>query len=463
MATFRGFVRSIQVRDDGWVECVLEAVHAGNTRHTFFIEDIDGAIEYAHRRLAKISLLRDALVRVLPVELEYRQDPEQGDLIDDLTIYVRPSIEEGIDTRRIEGVVIGIAVVERGPKPASPGYLDQADLAGVALLLTDGSIEQVMLDLQRPDTGSGAAMLSIVREAHRTRRPLGIYLAYRSQSNASSGGDSTGRDWSYTHSKGMTNAPQKSEPEYIRGVEWITVNEKNLDYVYAYIERLGQRYESYEADAAPALSHVRVLYTTAPGQTPAGDISDNGSFTPATLDAWVHSDSPLLARLEAALRDKLQVKLGLDEANIHEVEIIGHLGSAARPIWIEVKRSALPIEGGLPCDNTPTIQYPTQAALNEIPVSVAWTGEAYFNEGIWRFVVRSGSPYRLSIDGKPCCEPAALPAASRGAYLDVSYIEETTPNSAGCHAYLCGMHTVEIVLTGRNCQQPFKLQVYRIR
>ena len=85
MATYRGFVKVLQVREDGWVEFVLEAVHAGNTTKTFFIEDLDGSLDDVHRRLGQLSLLRDALARVLPVEAEYVEDPEKGTLLEDLT------------------------------------------------------------------------------------------------------------------------------------------------------------------------------------------------------------------------------------------------------------------------------------------------------------------------------------------------------------------------------------------
>ena len=61
MAIYRGFVQSILVRDDGWVETAIEAVHAGNAIQTFFIPNLDGDLTQAHKRLGQLSLLRDAL------------------------------------------------------------------------------------------------------------------------------------------------------------------------------------------------------------------------------------------------------------------------------------------------------------------------------------------------------------------------------------------------------------------
>ena len=242
-----------------------------------------------------------------------------------------------------------------------------------------------------------------------------------------------------------------------------------MDYVYAYIERLGQRYESYEASSAPALSNVRVVYTTAPGQTPEGDISDNGSFAPQRRESWVHGDSPLLKRLDAALRDQLQVALGLRENRIHEVELVAGLGSIAQPIWIKANRCPLPPQDDdCLCDNTPTVRQPGTQDLDELRIRVAWRAEAYFSEGIWRFVLVSGSGSKLQIDGKePCCDTGdpCGPAQAGSIEQDMALhrLYERQGRSAQCHAYLRGLHHIELTVCGRRCAEPFQLKVYRIR
>jgi hypothetical protein len=444
MATYRGFVDSVQIRDDGWVEFVVQAVHAGNARKTFFIESLDGDVESANRRLGQLSLLRDALARTLPLEVEYSDDPESGALVEDLTVTPRPSIEGRRGTRRIEGVVIGVALTERGPESASSPYRDEADLAGATLLAEDGTVEQVLLDLQRPDPLTGHAMLELLQAAHRTRRPVAVLVT------AEVRGDEirASRD---------VAATGKTAPGYVQACEWLTVPEELLEEVVAFVERLGQRYESFDAGEASALSNVRVTYTTAPEQMPEGDVSENGSFVPQTLEAWVHGDSPLLDRLEAALRDRLQVRLGLSGSDVHAVDVIGHLGSAARPIWIQVERRVLePGEGSARCENVPTIQTPTPEAFGELTVALSWTGDGYFNEGIWRFVIRTPAHVDLRIDGElcPCGES---PDRER------DEISSDGQAPVVCHAYLNGLHRAELVLTGRTCSQPFQLRAYRIR
>jgi|GEM_PF-3744543 len=461
MAIYRGFVQSLQVRDDGWVEFVLQAVHAGNALKTFFISDLDGDILTAHKRLADLSLLRDAIARILPVEVEYNSDAEQGNLVQDLTIYPRPSIDGREPGQRIEGVVIGLSIFERGPESATTPYRDEADVAGITLLTDAGTLEQHLLDLQRPDPMTAQAMLGLLREAFRTRRRVAILVSARLGNEPNRKGRSLVAMNTSDAVAGRSNAGGKTS-DFIQACEWITAADETLDFVYAFIERLGQRYESYEVDEAPAFSHVRVLYTTCPGQTPEGDVSDNGSFAPQTAEAWVHDDSPLLVRLEAALRDKLQVKLGLKDTKVHEVEIVGHLGSAARPIWIRVYRALLPpaSDTGL-CENVPTIRTPAASDFNEVPFAVAWRGLAYFNEGIWRFVIKSGEECNLLVDGEtPCCEQ---PSASH--VMETSTVGNLLRygRATQCHAYLKGLHRVELILSGHTCAEPFELLAYRIR
>lgn len=436
MPLFRGFVLSIEVRNDGWVETVLEAVHANNARGTFFIRNLDGDLTQSNRRLGHLSLLRDALARVLPVELEYTEDQEQGDLVDNITILPRPSIDGRVGTRWIEGVVIGLGITELWPPNAASPYLDGPDLASVTLLQDDGSVVGLLLDLQRPDPLTAQDELKILSASHRTRRPVQVLV--------SGGQEDTGKSRGNAPGIAATTSGQ-GQSSYIQATRWVVVPETDLNYIYAFIERLGQRYESYADNDATALWSVKVVYTTAPAQTPEGDVSDNGSFVSQTAIAWVPDDSPLLARLEAALRDSLQVKLGLNGDRIHEVEMVSHLGSAARPIWIvdDFRLCCEPDSSGQ-CTNVPTIQAPSATEFNNIPRAVTWCGQAYFNEGVWRFLV-GGVSSRLLIDGCNICGT------------------ETQQSDYQKHAYLKGMHKVELQIKDYVCSSTFQMRIYRIR
>jgi len=459
MATLRGFVETIEVRGDGWCSIALDAVNAGNTLQTFFIPSLDGDLTQNNKRLGQLSLLRDALARVLPVEVDYTSSKDQGNLIDDVIIHPRPSIDARPGTVTVDGVVIGLSVNELWPQSDSSPYLDAPDVANVIVLTDAGDVQGLLLDLQRPDPLTAQAEFRLLRMAYSSRRPVELLV---SVTNSQPGNPTTG-----------TNAPKKTPASaakpsdtqsgtgYIQATRFLALPESDLSYAYAFIERLGQRYESYSSTAAPAISHVKVVYTTAPGQTPEGDVSDNGSFAPQRLTAWVPDDSPLLIRLDIALRDNLQVKLGLPvvktqgdnaqdnpaQANqIHEVELVSHLGSAARPLWIveDCKFTACDSSDSS-CTNVPTVQGPSAVSFTSVAHSMSWQGKGYFQEGIWRFILGTGISGEIKIDGKAIC-------CSRP---DQTNLLE--------HAYLKGLHCVEIGLSGVTCASAFTIQIYRIR
>ncbi len=97
-----------------------------------------------------------------------------------------------------------------------------------------------------------------------------------------------------------------------------------------------------------------------------------------TQSAWVPDASPLIQLLTNCIEKKLQVILGLYENQIHEVEIISHLGSAARPVWLCIKQSLheSECEGVGACSNVPTIASPTEKTMGAMPFSLCWEGKA---------------------------------------------------------------------------------------
>jgi hypothetical protein len=459
MATLRGFVETIEVRGDGWCSIALDAVNAGNTLQTFFIPNLDGDLTQNNKRLGQLSLLRDALARVLPVEIDYTSSADQGNLIDDVIIHPRPSLDARPGTVTVDGVVIGLSVNELWPQSDSSPYLDAPDVANVIVLTDAGDVQGLLLDLQRPDPLTAQAEFRMLRMAYRSRRPVQLLVSAADPGQA--GQPSAAAGAKETNTAAAKPSDTQTGGGYIQATRFVALPESDLSYVYAFLERLGQRYESYNSTAAPAISHVKVVYTTAPGQTPEGDVSDNGSFTPQRLTAWVPDDSPLLVRLDTALRNNLQVKLGLpvvqaqgdnaqtnpvEPGQIHEVELVSHMGSAARPIWIveECKFTACD-SGDASCTNVPTVQGPGAASFTSVAHSMSWHGKGYFQEGIWRFILGTGICGEIKIDGKTiCCSKPDQP----------NLLE---------HAYLKGLHCVEIELCGVTCASAFTIQIYRIR
>lgn len=296
MGTFKGLIDTLEVRDDGWVEVIIEAVQSGNTKETFYIKNLDGDITMAHKRLAQLCLLRDAISRILPIEIDYEIDEAQGNLIHEVLVHPRPSIQGRNINTSVEGVVIGVSITEIGLVSGS-SFEDTPDLAGITLLQDDGTLLYLLLDIQREEVLTMHAMLFFLQEAYKTRHPVRLWLSSLLSNNTP--GRNPGNSIS-THSDGSFSTANHPIG-YIESCEWLTVTEEDLDYCYAFIERLGQRYESYDALDASALSHVKVVYTTSPGQTPEGDISDNGSFQPITQIGWLHCASPLFHLLKTGL------------------------------------------------------------------------------------------------------------------------------------------------------------------
>lgn len=492
MTTFKGIVNTVLIRDDGWVEVIGQAVHAGNTTITLFIKDLDGDITMAHKRLGQLSLLRDAVTRVLPVEIDYEADPAQGNLITEVMVHPRPSIDGRTLGSQIQGIVIGISIAEIEITSGASPYLDPPDLAGITLLKEDGNVVNLLLDLQREEKLTMHAMLKLLQTAHKTRRPVIVTTSIMSQK---------GND-GFIKSTFYNSSSINNQYVYIENCQWVTVPEELLTYSYAFIERLSERYESYTVNNVPALYQVNVTYTTAPAQTPEGDISDNGSFHPVTQSGWIHDDSPLLKFLKLALKKRLQVKLGMLDNQIHEVEVISHLGSAARPIWICVKNSILQNKLGDTCSNTPTIQSPSNnPAMQNAAFSMMLKGQAYFNEGIWRFQVNTSIPYQLIIDCRApccsssdhqchCCSPCQNEKDCHSNNTSCSccctnstcqnYCNSTNNACCNCknnsqntndqntqnepvHLYLKGVHNVKLILCGYHAAEPFELLIYRIR
>lgn len=439
MPTYRGFVETLESRSDGWVELTLCAAHSGGQRRTFLIPNLDGDLEKTNRRLAQLGLARDALARVLPVELQFSSDQEQGDLVDDLAIHPRPSFESRRGGRWVSGVVIGVGVHERGPENASTPYRDEADLASVTLLADDGTVEGLLIDLQRPDPGTGAALLELATLSWRTRRKVEaqVYSAFEDRPKL----------------RARITDPA---PGFVIVLRFPALESVDLDLVDAFVERITQRSASFDSSDAPGYSHCDVDITTAPEQSPIGDVSENGTFQPTTRTARIHLDHPALSHLREALCSGLAVRLGLVENQIHQVTLISPLGSAARPIWITTRREPVCEDGARPCDNVPTVRTPSAQVLDQTPLSQRWSGDGYFRAGIWRFVVESAhtGSVHLTVDGVP---PACYEAPT------ATHDHPARDFAKVAHAYLEGLHRVELLIRDRACSASFRFAAYRIR
>ncbi|MDJ0765589.1 MAG: hypothetical protein QNJ97_21585 [Myxococcota bacterium] len=455
MPTLHGFVSALETRSSGWVEVKILAPHASNTVGIAYITNLDGDLSIAHRKLAQVGLLRDALAHTLPVAITYQVQENEGNVIDDVTLLPLRSIDGRLSTAWVEGVVMGVMVRERNPESTASPYADQPDEARVVILLSGGNIETYIIDLQRPLTDTGHAIRLMCEASRRTRRTLRLQVHFdREEKMGTDGGIAV-------------------------GAEWPNLTPRTLKEVNAFIEQVGQRSESYDNGELRTVDAIWVRYTTAPDMVPEGDISENGSFQPVTATAWLHVDSPMVGTLKDALSQGLQVRLGLIEDEIHSVEISGPLGSAVRPIWVTVSMDPICDDPETVCINIPTIQAPSDKDLNRVPHAVAWRGDGYFNKGIWRFIILSGGEICLKIDGEiPCAKALAgavgaskvpMPEIAKGrateaSWNDVEYeLSRKRITGIAAHAYMNGMHKVQVIIRGQTCKTPFRMLVYRIR
>lgn len=443
MPSVQGFVQSLEARSDGSVAVEVLSPHSGNQRQTLTLPNLDGDLTKVHKKLAQLGLLRDALSATLPVVLQYHVDAKQGDLLDEITALPTRSIEGRLGGSWVSGRVLGLVVRERGPESASSPYRDEADEALVVFLLDSGDIETYRLDLQRRYQDTGHAVFGMCSEARRLRRTIRLFV----------------------HAK---SAPERvnraaADTGLVLGSDWPAVATAGLQEVPCFIERLGQRRESYDAGERRTFDHLWVSYRTAPEMSPEGDVSANGAFVPESGVAWVHADSPLAVTLRAALQDGLQVRLGLQADEIHSVELYCPLASAARPVWISFDSAPLCSEPQPHCVSVPTIQGPTHAVLDAVPHDVRWRGTGWFARGLWRLTVVSAGPTALRIDGKAPCFRVEPTAAQTGMKYRADDKEPKDARVLVAHAYLCGVHEVELDVTSHSCGGPFRFLAYRIR
>lgn len=453
MPTVQGFVQSLEARSDGSVAVDVLSPHSGNQRRTVTIQNVDGDLTKVNKKLAQVGLLRDALSATLPVVVQYHTDDKQGDLVDEVTALPTRSIEGRLGGNWIGGWVIGLLARERGPESTASPYRDEADDASVVLLLDGGNVETYRIDLQRRYEATGHAVLSMCAEARRTRRRIELFVHAPERRDDAAGHAAQG------------------DVEFALGARWETLRTESLQEVLAFVERIGQRTESYDQTELRTVDHLWVSYRTAPPMQPEADVSANGSFVPVSGLAWVHRDSPLAETLREALQDGLQVSLGLLGDEIHMVELLCPLASAARPVWITFETAPLCEEPSTSCVTVPTIQNPTEATLNNVPHNVRWHGTGWFARGIWRIVVSSAGKTSILIDCKaPCVRKSEELQMSTDigvrdapvSNLPINMRPER-PTVLIAHAYLDGVHELTFDVSGHTCSSLFRVVIYRIR
>ena len=438
MPTIRGFVEALEIGRAGLASVFL--LHADGSRATYTIADLDADPERFNERLSALGLLRDAMDRAEPVELEFEGRDGSGGSIIRVRRLTRDMLERPKETQRASGQVIGLAIgIEAHPELPEPS--DWAVLA----LMVDGNAERFIVPVQTPERTTSRSMIDLAQAAQQSGSALTVdYEPKRRLIVAMEIGAGGGRG----------------------------AGGRELEEFDAFVERIAH---------APDLGMMVVAVTTAPPFGPGeGNVVPLAPFTPAAVQLLVLRGSPEYALFEAALRDLLRVRVRafgppdrpddndgdgtgatiaagkvvhagagqMQPLLVQSAEVLAALCSAARPVWIQVNRRSLDVGPDAEClEGVPTSDLSPRTMRDmHLPYRAEWRGIACCNHGVYRFQFELDVPFTVTVDDEELC----LHADPDGEHLFA-------------HACLHGEHQVCVTLDDWTCDQKFVMDVYRIR
>jgi hypothetical protein len=441
MATHRGFVQSIQI--DRAAVATIVVVHADASIGTYIIQDLDGDPERFNERLSKLAILRDAMNRAEPVEIEH-ETIEQGEEIEIAIRITRDAIAPLSSLEQHSGIVVDLVVLGQNGVDASGDIHCQAT---VTLLAADLSTFTAILDLQLPERLVASDQLDMLRDAQNTGSS--VRLVVSTVAGASPNIVSVALGDAYGSDGGTGSASQIS----------------------GFVETLSL-IKDFPTEST-VFAHVR--FTTAPDFSGPGNSVSNAPFDPQTIDLLVPRSSPAYDLFEVALRDKLRMRVQATQvqsggstappgsANLAAVgtgppatysivsgaELVAPLASASRPVWVKVTRESLDCgpQTEACADGVPSSDL-TVSTLRDlkIPYAACWEGIGCFNHGVYRFQFQLASPFKVAVDCKTLC-----------------LHDSTDPTVKFAYACLDGDHCVEICFEKWTCDQEFNFDVYRLR
>jgi hypothetical protein len=470
VATTRGFVGRIEVGRGGLVRATL--VNEGG-RTIYTVSDIDGDPERFNERLTKVGILRDAMNRVEPVEIETEGD-KGGNEIERVARITRDQLLDDGTMSLISGLVLKVLVESRN---AIQGSGEAHDNAQVSLIGLDGTTHDARLDLQAPERLVAIEQLRMLSDALESGAIVRLLV------------------------NSKDDAEESGTPEIVS--VWVGAGsnddrgEDSASIVCGFVESLGTMLPAAVASAAGSLALARI--TSGPELSGAGGTVDPAPFTPATLGFLVARGSVVYALLEAAVWENVRVRVrflellgrdGHDNADISRdkvvisrdkgakkvaaeytgtvetpdadgegmVEVKGlllsaelqaPLASASRPVWVHIDREMLDRGPEADCvPGLPSTSLRTRTLRDlRIPYPAEWIGYGCFNHGVYRFQMVAPARSQIVVDGEPLC---LFPGGKDGDVV-VGY------------ACLEGDHCVTVQIPEYVCDTDFDLDVYRVR
>jgi hypothetical protein len=457
MAVVQGFVQKIEVNRGGLVTATL--ILTDGTTAAFTIQDLDGDPERFNERLSKLGLLRDAMNRAEPVEIDHDtvNGTEEIERIDRIT---RDDIGLTTALVSLSGMVLAVQVTAQTLIAAG---LDSPDTASVTLLASDLSVQTCTLNLQAPERLVAEAQLNILvgAQANGDTVELMVQSADNTIRTVAVGSGGSGLS-------GGGNA--------------ITVS--------GFVETLGLIGSG--SSLGSGSEFATATFTTAPEFTGPGNTVAPDPFTPKLLTFLVPKSSPAYELFEAGLRDNLRMRVRYvssdtksgqnnpaagnnptgatpapaapgsstqtgtpgDVTNLPTlialaVELLAPFASASRPVWIAICRDSLDCgpEGCGCTEGVPSSDLAVKTLRDlRIPYTAVWRGYGCFNHGVYRFQINQTCGVKLVVCGeKRCLYPSTDKTALFG------------------YACVHGDCEVIVELEDWTCDKDFQIDVYRIR
>lgn len=441
MPTVRGFVQQIEIGRAGLVRVFL--IHADGSQGTYVIRDLDGDPERFNERLAKLGILRDAMNRAEPVEVEHIGDDDAGEVIDRVRRISRDDLTTRVDLNQAVGLVLDVTVTTENGIDADGERLDSAT---IRMLTTQLEGLLLRLVLQPPERGVALAQLDLLEEARRSG-VLARVVFDRSDRHL----DIVGVAVDVTTDRS--------------GVE-------DGQVVDGFVESLGLL--SAGVGLGP---FARVRFTTAPPFTGSGNTISMMTFEPQTLDLIVAKGSVNYELFEAGLRDNLRMRVEgsaslADGKDVEKHSVAGALGaaeqvmlvtgctllapfaSASRPVWVKISRRSLDHgpDGSACTPGVPSsdLEPRTLRDLN-LPYPAEWVGWACFNDGIYRFQFDVPTDFTITVDHEELC------------LFNATNEDGEESERRVAHACLGGHHEVRVAFDAWKCNYEFIMDVFQIR
>lgn len=470
MPTIRGFVQEIEIGRAGLAR--TSVVHSDGSTHDYVISDLDADPERFNERLSKLAILRDAMDRAEPVEIEHASG-EEGQRIERVTRLSRDDLRPVGEVTQVAGLVVDVAV---HAATGLEGDGERHDRARVEVLTTDLAVRVCVLDLQKPERLVAVEQLEMLRDAQSRGRVVRLIV---------DDADEAGRIMgvSVDHAAGSFGGREA----------------RALD---GFVEHLSLLRLPVAGGGGASSNFAAVRLTTAPAFSEPGNTVGRATFDPEAVDLLVPRHSLAYELLEAGLRDNVRVRVqavlvwersgGGEEGNLGNdvaftddfepaeggvgtspaaialrrasvapsgaaadyglalaAELLAPLASASRPVWISISRDALD-EGPDAADcvtGTPSSDLAPRGLRDmRIPYAAVWEGIACFNAGVYRFQLELPSAFVLRVDGEEIC---LQDGEEEGVKLG--------------HACLEGCHRVEVEIEAWTCDDEFVMDAFRLR